>query len=528
MAELRFKDLDDTVRGGLPPHERTRLEDAHWNLRFSQGHFEEYEQGQANGGSTYAAGDTWDYLKTPSTSSYPGYEKPPTHRSSPIFKRVMEVLTQNLYKAPVGRELATPEASDWLRRVYQANAMSAKWQRADQLTLIGGFSSFQFAGHDDEAKPVKIHLWGPDQCVVWSDPDDQTQPGAVATLDLYNGQRRLTVWTEEFVAYYRTKQGNQYPGSGGTAFEFVNKKENPYRQPKSAQDQGRGILPFAFAHWHFPTQEFEQHSPGNLLRELNDCINFGLNELGDGIRYLAKPIGLAEGVDEGWSPPTKIQPGMFLNLPASSVDAAGNGPVPTLRYVNPDLSFVKTTWDDLNSYIDHSLEMHGVPPSTIRMTLNAQSGIAILAEQAPLLTWAEGRRRPFAWYEERAAQTALAIGAAHLRNNSRDAGELEEVVADPRLALHWPRMYVQLPGPERRLDDDHRIQRGYASKVTVLMETEDLTEDQAIKRLEQVKRQNDKLLALGIDPTANPSPLPGSPGVFDNPIPADPITQPGE
>lgn len=506
MAKLNPKDLDSTIRGGLTPHERTRIEDCYWNLRFSQGCFEEYEQGQASGCSEYAAGDTWDYLKTPPRSSYPGYEKPPTHRSSPIFKRVMEVLTANLYKAPVGRELGTPQASDWLRRVYQANAMSAKFQRADQLTLIGGFSGFQFAGHDDESRPVKIHLWGPEQLVVWADPDDQTQPGAVATLDLYDGQRRLTLWTEETVSYYRTRKGNQYPGSGGTAFELVSSKPNPYRKPKSADDQGRGILPFSFTHWHFPTQEFEQHSPGNLLRELNDCINFGLNELGDGIRYLAKPIGLAEGVDEGWSPPTKIQPGMFLNLPASAVDAAGNGPVPTLRYVNPDLSFVETTWSDLNNYIDHSLEMHGVPPSTIRMTLNARSGISILAEQAPLLTWAESRRRPFSWYEERAAQTCLQVGAAHLRNNNRDASELEEVAIDPRLALRWPRMYVQLPGPERRTEDDHRIQRGYASKVTILMESEDLTEDQAFARLQEVQRQNQKLEQLGIDPTAAPAP----------------------
>jgi hypothetical protein len=519
MGKLELKDLDDNIRGGFSVAERDRLADAFWNLRFSQAQFLEWEARESGGDTTRTAADTWDHMSTSGSGSgeRPDYDVPSTHRSTPLFRRVMHVMTANLYKAPLGRRLATPESTDWLNRVYQANAMSAKWQRADQLTFVGGFSAFQFAGHDDEQRPLRIHLWGPEQCVVYCDPDDQTEAAAVAVIDLYDGQRRLTLWTEETVAYYATKKGGPYPADGSTAWTFQRKKDNPYRMPKSAADQGRGILPFAFAHFNFPVQEFDTTGPGNNLRELNDAVNFGLNDLGDGIRYLAKPIGLAEGVDESWSPPAKILPGMFLNLPASSVNAAGDGPVPTLRFVSPDLGFVDVVWNDLNKFIDHSLEMHGVPPSTIRMSLNAQSGVAILAEQSPLLTWAESRRRPFAHYEERAALVALQVGAAHLRNNNRDAGELEEVLGDPRLALTWPRMYVQLPGPEQRLEDDYRIQRGYSSKLSLLMEREDLTEDQAFERLEQVRKQNERLAAAGIDPTAAPVAGPGS---FGQPIDA--------
>lgn len=521
MAELKIKDLDDSVRGGFSVHERQRLENAYWNLRFSQACFDEYEQGGA-GSVVETSGDTWDHTRPKMGGSTPGYEKAPNYRSSPIFKRIMDVLTQNLYKAPVGRHLATPEATDWLNRVYQANAMGAKWQRADQLTMIGGFSTFQFAGNDDPKSPIKIHLWGPEQCVVFCDPDDQTQAGAVAVIDMYDGQRRLALWTKQEVRYYRTKKGGPYPADGGTSWELSDSKPNPYKDR-----DGEGILPFSFAHWNFPAQEFEQHCPGDNIRELNDAVNFGLNDLGDGIRYLAKPIGLATGVDEGWSPPTLIKPGMFLNLPASSIDAAGNGPVPDLKYVNPELGFVSTIWEDLNNYIDHSLEMHGVPPSTIRMTLNAQSGVAILAEQSPLLSWAEGRRRPFGVYEERTAGKALAVGAAHLRNHKIDAGELEEVAADPRLALTWPRMYVQLPGPDRRLEDDHRINRGYASKIMILMESEDLSEDQAFERFKRVKEHNDKLAAMGIEPTAyDTPPAPPSPFGDPNQLPPGDINNP--
>jgi hypothetical protein len=493
-------DIDGEIRAGLR-HERPRLRQASENWRTYLGHFD--DDSAERSGRVFARSDSWD-ADAPDRGPT-RYDRMDFALTMPVMQRIVNVLCGNLYKKNPTRELATPEATKWLEGVYRRNKIAGKWPMADRMTASGGFAAYQCAGDSDPAAPVKVQLWGPDQVAVWVNPDDPERPLGVATLDKYNRQTRLTLWTEEEIRSYTSKRTVTEEWTGGQSFDFVSKKPNPYRMPKAADDQGRGILPFSFAHFYEPIGDFCYDGPGDWLNELNQYINFGCDDLADGVRYLSKPIGLAEGVSETWDPPVVMKPGMFLHLPASGVDAGNNGPVPTLRFVSPELQFVQTVWSHLNSHLDTALEMIGIPPSTIRLMLEARSGIAVLSERAPLLEFAEQRRRPFAGYEHDLARLTLLIGAAHRTNHGRDARMLQEVAiaSDIGLVLGWPRLYVDLPGPERDRADSARVATGQASLIDILQEREDCTREQALARLKRVKSDNDELQALGIEP--NPS-----------------------
>jgi hypothetical protein len=481
------KKIRDEIEGGLT-NSRDLRKDAYDNFRFARAHFEEY----------------------PTKSRDGRYQSLATRRTSPVFMRLVAILTSLLYKNQPTRKLSDEWATEWLAKVYKRNAMWAKWKGADELSIIGGFAGMQFAGDEDPLAPVKISQWRAHDMLVWSDADDPTVPDAVAVIDMYDGQRRLRLWTRDTIFTYETEKGVDHVARGGTAWKYKGRKDNPYRRVKDPlyDESEEGIIPFCFTHWYYPTVEFEQDGPGNAIRQLNEWVNGAVDSLGDRICYQGNPIGVAQGVAANWRPPAQIKPGDFLNLSAEQVDAAGNGPMPTLFYLAPELGFIDATWLDLNNFLDHALEMHGIPPSLIRMVqTGARSGLAIQAEQLPLLAWVEGRRGMWSDYEEQAARMALLVGESHLRTHGheKDAGLLQAALEDWEFSIHWPTLYTQLPGPEKDAADDWRLERAMASKVQILMEREQLTEQEAFEALAKIADQNAQLQAMGIDPSIPPT-----------------------
>ncbi len=157
-------------------------------------------------------------------------------------------------------------------------------------------------------------------------------------------------------------------------------------------------------------------------------------------------------------------------------------------------------WSHLNNYLDLSLELNNVPPSAVRMVLDARSGVSILAEKAPLLGFTEERRRSFYDYELWAMTKALQVLGAHLRNHGHDAKRFDAVALDPGFAIKWPRLYVDLPGPERDRADGLRVATGMASLIDLVMEREDCTREQAVETLGRVVKDNAELTSMGINP----------------------------
>jgi hypothetical protein len=469
------KQIEQDVEGGLP-NQIGRMRDAYDCLRFSQARFEEY----------------------PTRHKDQRYRSPAVRRTSPVFSRVVSILSMHLYKQQPTRKLRDPEASQWLETVYKRAGFGAKMRRCDQLTCIGGYAGYQFAGSTDPNSPVSIQLWGADQTAFWVDPNEPTKPAAVATVDFYDNQRRLRLWTKDEIVTYTTDKGVIHPAFGGTAFRWLDRKDNPYR----GRD-GKGIIPFAFAHWCYPAQDFETNGPGLNLKELNQAVNERLDLLGDSVFFNCRPIGIAENVDDGWTAPAELRPGDFISLPATAIDAGGNGPSPTLRYLLPELGYIEADWADLNSYLDHSLEMWGVPPSLIRMIQSgARSGASIQAEQLPILGWVEGRRSDWITYEEEFARLCVQIGECHLRNVGMqpEADQLQALLDDWSFVLRWPSLYIDLPGPAKDAADDWRLRHSQVSLVGLVKERCDMTEEEAWEQISKVAQENARLRALGIDP----------------------------
>jgi len=479
------KDIEKEIESGLP-NQIGRMRDAYDCLRYSKGRFEEY----------------------PTRHKDMRYRSPSVRRTSPLFKRIVEILTMHLYKNSPTRKLRDPEASLWLEQVYKRNFMAARFKRADQLSLIGGFAGFKFSGSTDPHSPLDIELWGADQLAFWVDPERPTKCMAVATVDFWDNRRRLRLFTQDEIVTYDTDKGVIHPAFGGTAFRKLSRKRNPYRtRPTPENPEGEGIVPFSFSHWDFPAQDFETNSPGLNLKELNQSVNERLDNLGDSIYFNCKPIGLARNVDDAWTPPAEIRPGDFIILPASSIDAGGNGPEPTLSYLMPDLTYVAADWQDLNANLDHQLEMWNVPPALIRMVQSgARSGASLQAEQLPILGWVEGRRGDWACYEDNAALTAFKTAESHLRNVGllEEADQLQTVIDEWSFTLRWPRLYIQLPGPDRDRADDWRLSKGIVSLIGIMQERDDLNEEEAFDALQKVAQQNARLQTIGVNPNPQP------------------------
>ena len=248
-------------------HERRRLDDALFNLEFYHGDFTRFPPRQS-GGTSYDSG------------RYP--------RGSLIFQRVADTLSANLYAEGPTRKLSPKEgdparpyegATAWLERCYQANLVDALWQQADTLGAVSDVAAFQVSASPDPERPVRVRLWDASQFCVWTDPEDPTAPLAVATIDVYNQQRRLRLYLPEIIRTYLSDVLGPNQTAGGRDFKFRGEVKNPY-----------GIVPFSFAHFRLPVGDFWSGGPGNYLRSVNDGTNFALTEGFDCIRYNLRPI----------------------------------------------------------------------------------------------------------------------------------------------------------------------------------------------------------------------------------------------
>jgi hypothetical protein len=391
-------------------------------------------------------------------------------RTSRIMARVLDVLTANLYRIGPDRSVQDDDAAtEWLTTLYQERAVDALFQTADRLALANHVSAFEVYADDDaeSPSPVGLRLWGGEELYVWTDPNDSRRPWAVATLDVMDTQRRIRLWTAEQRVEFVTDKLQDGQTAGGTYFREIGRDANPW-----------GFLPFAFVHGVYPARYFRPQGPpaGTALRRLNYHVNFRLSTQADDILH-SRPIPVIEGTAGDFNF-EKRRPGVWQSIPA--IADAGGGLVtdPRANYVTCDLGYLGTDWEDLQAYIDHALEMLGVPAVAVRMEqTGTRSGVALVAEQVPLAQWAESRTRPFSFYERALARLCLKAGAV-----LGEGANLEKAAATA-LTLRWPEMFVELPGPERDAHDQWMLDNGLMSRKQWLQLREHLTPEEAETRL---------------------------------------------
>lgn len=486
IAEPNLPRLMEEIRDGLK-NERERINDAVKNLDFFEGCFEAYP------------------VRPPNTVD----DGRRTERTTLLMRRIVTILTANLYNAGPARKLPDhPAADKWLADIYRRHLIDARWQQADRYALVSDVAAWQVTGDTNPDCPVKIQLWDASSFTAWSSVDDPTRAVAVATIDRWDERMRVRLWTDEIMQTWLSDKVRGDQLNTAKNWRLVSEEEHPY-----------GIVPFAFVHVDLPNSDFWAGGFGSHLSHVNDLVNLQLTRIQDSVDYNLNPLLLLQNTRPGWRPRSPIRPGDVTDLPADTSDEVSNQRhEPDAKYLQADSGFVAASWDDLQSYLDHTLEMVGVPPSAIRMEQRgAMSGVAIVAEQIPMILWAMSRQRPFSHYEDNLAKVVLTVGATHLGNNGVSSAELEAAAADPGLVLGWPDMFPDLPGPERDQSDQWLLDNGMRSRTQILMRRQRLTREEAEAALEETAEDLKREKELFAEVT--PAPLPG------NANPGDPYAE---
>lgn len=450
-------------------------------------------------------------------------------RDSRIMDWLVGTLAADLYcHGPARTIVDNPAATGWLNATYKASATDALLQSADCWGAVSQIAAVQAMATVDPSRPVRHVLWPAHQLYVWDSLDEPLTAAAVATVDRWDEARRLRLWTPETYSEYRTDKLGPLQTAGGTAYRLVSKAPNPF-----------GLIPFAFVHYNFPTTEFWSGGPGDAFRELNDYINFALTDVGDSLRYCAKPVVKLKNVRTGWRPTTPVQPGDMWNLPGD-VDADGMAQEPDAEYFQCDLGFVDAHWSDIQNYLDHSMQCADVPPAAFRLTQDsARSGLSIVAERMPLVARAERRQRPAGYYERDLAKVTCAVGAKHLGNNAAvltaagvkvPVSKLAEAAANPDLSLRWPSMKPKLTGEAANSEDEFRLANRMKSRTQILIERDDMTREEAEAYLEQTAKDlgREAELVPEPEPEADPPAAELKPPGPERPDDPENDTDPGE
>ena len=336
------------------------------------------------------------------------------------------------------------------------------------------------AGDFDE-RPITLRLWGREEFHVWTHPDDATQPVAVCTIDRYNLQTRYRLWGQDEVRTYLTKQGTGT--AGGRVAEEVAREPNTY-----------GEIPFGFVHYDLPVRRFFTPAPGTFLRKCEVRIDDRLSLIDEAIGKHLNPLPVLINVPLEFNP--VIEPQRFIRLFSGPSSAGDGSPVPggdpRIMYLQAMID-VAGAWEDLLKYINQVLEACRIPLSAVRMEqTQVASGIALVAEQAPLLSRARCRRGVFAHFEARIARTILTCAGNHYGKP-----ELVAAAESGRLTLGWPEPTIPIPGPDRDLNDANAIGMGIKSRLMVIQERYGCTRDQALAILRQIaedKTDEDKIM----------------------------------
>lgn len=474
--------------------------------------------------------DCYDGNFYPYISSWIGADKGReiAARYSMIMRRTVDVLSMHLYRKGPKRYIAGhPEASAILDRIYKANDFDGLMQLADRTTYITDVAAIEFLpndGPDAAAVPVKMRLWDASEFVPVFSPDDAQTPIAVATLATYGKSRVTRIFTPDMVTKYvtaapatETSYAQRSIPAGGMKEAFG------YPQPNYL-----GTIPFEFIHYEMPRNTFWVPGVGKQLAHLNLHVNRRLCDLADQIIGW-RPKGVLVNTKADWNFPQNQKPGQYARLESTGGPNADKLQA-IAQFIGPDLAFTQYDWNDLTAYIDHLIEMLGVPASAVRMQQQGgTSGVAIMSEQLPLIERAESRQRLFEHIECKVAKKTLMIALAQLQNAipPEAAGipvmptvdemgmpipmdpamaqlqmALAEIQAlqmaieaiDSSFRMIWPVLTKNRPGPDRDAHDMFQLNSMTSSRTQMLAEDRNIPEQEAfeevMKTFQYVQQEN--------------------------------------
>jgi hypothetical protein len=436
------------------------------------------------------------------------------YRMSGLCRQIVEILCEHLYSPGPGRVWGLPDAkpetkspgNDFLQLVYDDNSIDAMMCRADQLSTLSNVAAMQVDVDEGvfQDKPVTLRLWGAEDFSVWTDPDNRVIPKVVCTVDRFETTATYRRWTETECSIFHAD--SKIKMAEGKVAVFVESIPHKY-----------GCLPFSFIHAVQPITTFWETGPGAMLVSGEINTNSRLSQLAEAIGIHLNPVGLAENCDENWNP--ILKPGLFnrVNSAKMRVDQTGgyvDGMPPKVYYLQAMID-IAGAWDDLGKFLTQILQALRIPAEAVRMEkIEASSGIALIVEQAPLLTRARARHKPFTLYETDIARTILRCAGGHYGR--------PELVNDAKvgsLTLSWPQPSVPVPTQDNLDLLLGQVTAGIKSLPMATAEWYGCDRECAFKILEQVEADNKELekraptLALqGAGMPPDPADDPNKPG----------------
>jgi hypothetical protein len=281
------------------------------------------------------------------------------------------------------------------------------------------------------------------------------------------------------------------------------------------------VLPFEFVHYEMPKNTFWVAGVGQQLAHLNMHVNRRLSDLADQIIHW-RPKGVLKNTNAEWNLPRDQKPGQYTRLETSgNVEMTGKEAI--AEFLAPDLSFTTYDWNDLTAYMDHIVEMLGVPASTVRMEQQGgTSGVAIMSEQLPLIERAEARQRVFEYFERKIAKKCLTVCLQQILSAEviDDASAmyaqqqvmiLQDALAnfDANFRMIWPIMTKNRPGPERDAHDAFQLNFNLQSRTQMLADDLNIPVEEAFAKIQQtmqLAQQENTMLAAAQAPLAPPAP----------------------
>lgn len=467
--------------------------------------------------------DCYDGNFAPYIAEWMGSDKARDHvvRFSMIMRRTADVLSTHLYRKGPTREIfGYPVATEMLNSVYKANNFDSIMQMADRTTYINDVAAIEFLpndGQDAYRVPVKMRLWDSSEFVPVFTSDESLEPWCVATLSNFGQKRVARVFTADEVSKYSSPTPMiQTTQNVSTSMGQGMKEEFGYPQPNYL-----GTVPFEFVHFELPRNSFWVSGIGQQLAHLNLHVNRRLSDIADQITHW-RPKGILKNVKADWNLPRDQKPGQYTRLETTD-NMMMNGKEAIADFLAPDLSFTNYDWQDLTQYIDHLVEMLGVPASTIRMEQQGgTSGVAIMSEQLPLIERAEARQRQFEYFERRIAKKCLTVCLAQLMNAQPqdEAGafyvqsqvaEIQGALAefDTSFRMIWPVMTKNRPGPERDAHDSFQLNFNLKSRTEMIADDLNISTEEAFAKVQmtmQMIQQENAMLAAAQAPLAPPPP----------------------
>lgn len=396
-------------------------------------------------------------------------------------QEVVDVLCEHQYDPGPARSFPdAAEAETLLNQVYEQNHIDALMQRAEVLSTLNDVAAIEVRVTDDPDRPVDLHVWGSEEFEVFIDPADPRKPLAVVTIDRVNQQTRYRLWFPDVVRTFITQPYSPARTSGAVFAHEQPPEENTY-----------GCLPFAFVHYRPPVHRFWTPGMGTFLRKLE----LRANQIASGatevlLRY-GLPIGVATNVPVEWNP--ELGPARFVRLYQSMTgyqgDGFGAGGQPSLAYMQAQFA-IEERWAHIQALLNQGLQAARAPLSAVRMEQQGfTSGIALIAEQAPLLKRACTRRKMLGIFEADLARTICRVVGGH-----RDDATLLKASKALKPLLTWPEPAIPIPGPERDANDDWELEHGVVSLPEVVMRRKGFaTVDQAVAHIEEVAKLNKRV-----------------------------------